>query len=109
MRISARVLPYLKSLCVVSSIILLTGQSFAAIQDWQKSLTLRLNNQSDQEILTSLNDLANTGANWVAITPGWLTDSKTSNNVYPKAGTPSDAKLVYATQQAHNLGLKVML
>ncbi len=100
---------YLKLLVIAFTMVFASFNTHAAIDTWQKSVTLRLNNQDDAYILASLQEAKSANANWISITPGWLTDTKTSSNVESKPGTPSDAKLIYAIQQAHNMGLKVMI
>jgi hypothetical protein len=81
----------------------------AQLLPWQKGVTLRLNNQTQENVTISLQNLSATNANWVAITPGWITESATSSNVARKAGTPTDPILVFTINKAHELGLKVML
>lgn len=81
----------------------------AAVSDWQKGATLRLTNEPKEQVRASLEQLARTGANFVAITPGYLTDSETSTNVDRKERTPSDEILIYTIEQAHALGMQVML
>ncbi len=81
----------------------------ADINSWQKGLTLRLTNENTSDVDASLRTLAETGANYVTITPGWLTDNEKSSNVYRKARTPSDEILIYTIKKAHTMGLKVML
>lgn len=83
------------------------SKAYAAI-DWEhKGITIRLVDQTIPEINKSLDDLKDTGANYVAITPGWHTDDLTSSNVDRKSRTPSDELLVYTIERAHSLGLKV--
>ncbi len=83
--------------------------SNAGIESWQKGLTLRLVNQAKSEVDQSLKWMTANQANFVTITPGWLTDSKTSSNVDRKPRTPTDELLIYTIDKAHSLGLKVML
>lgn len=84
-------------------------KSHAAISEWQKGFTLSLVDQSNSQIDASLEQLAATGANFVAISPGWLTDNKYSSNVVRKSRTPSDEKVRYTIRKAKSLGLKVMI
>lgn len=86
-----------------------TEPALAAVSDWQKGITLRLQNQPQADVLQSLKRIKETGANFISITPGHLTNSKTSSNVDRKPTTPSDELLIYTVQEAHNLGLKVMI
>lgn len=82
---------------------------FALTSNWQKGLTLRLTDQNKSEVDQSLEWMVNDYANFLTITPGWLTDSKTSSNVDRKSRTPSDELLAYTIDKAHSLGMQVML
>ncbi|TSC90759.1 MAG: Uncharacterized protein G01um10142_250 [Parcubacteria group bacterium Gr01-1014_2] len=86
-----------------------SGDISALTSNWQKGLTLRLVNQDKSEVDQSLKWIANDHANFVTITPGWLTDSKTSSNIDRKPRTPSDELLAYTIDKAHSLGLQIML
>ncbi len=101
---------YIFTLFVLVSIALtVPNYSHAAISDWQKGFTLHLNNQANSDVDKALEGIKNTGADYVTFSPGWLTDNKYSTNVYRKAGTTTDEKLVYAIRKAKSLGMKVML
>jgi hypothetical protein len=58
----------------------------------------------------ALADLRATGAEWVSVIVTWYQDDKTSTTIYadPRR-TPSDAAVVHAINEAHRLGLRVML
>lgn len=88
---------------------LIPHKSLAAIDTWQQGFHLRLNNQTTQQIDSSLQELADTGVNYLTISPGWITSSTTSHNVDRKSSTPPDSKVVYTINKAHSLGMKVML
>ncbi len=94
---------------LVCTALIVPNYSHAAISDWQKGLTLHLNNQSNSDVDKALDGIKNTGADYVTFSPGWLTDNKYSTNVYRKDGTTTDEKLVYAIRKAKSLGMKVML
>lgn len=81
----------------------------ASTDNWQKGFTLQLIDQSDSQISKSLEDLAAVGANYVTISPGWVTDNKYSSNVERKSRTPSDYKVRYAIRKAKLLGMDVMI
>ena len=85
------------------------GKVHAGIGDWQKGITLRLIHESQSDVEQSLIDAAATGANYITITPGWVTDNKYSSNVERKDRTPTDEELIFAIEKAHELGMKVML
>jgi hypothetical protein len=58
----------------------------------------------------SLQALQSTGANWIALIVTGYQDSIASTSIdRTHASTPTDADLVHAIDQAHSLGLKVML
>lgn len=62
------------------------------------------------ETIESLRTMKEAGANWVALSPFWYQDSKTSTRMAPhpqKSGT--DASLRAVIRAAKNLGIKVML
>jgi hypothetical protein len=68
--------------------------------DWQKGAVL-LNfgpNPYRPSSREALDALAATGANWVAISPIWYMDEKTSNAIYPDEGkaSPGDASVIQA-------------
>jgi hypothetical protein len=94
---------------LIGSVFGAASSARAAIAEWQQGMTLHLNNQDEADVAASLDQLARTGVNFVALSPGYITDSKTSSNVDRKPGTPSDAILIFAIRKAHALGLDVML
>ena len=57
----------------------------------------------------SLEMLAQTGAEWVAIISTYYQDKYNSKEIFPSERTPSDKSLIHAVNKAHQLGLKVML
>jgi len=62
--------------------------------------------ESDQ----SIQFLAETDANWVAIIVTWYQDTYTDSSVKPDADrTPTDASLMHAIQMIHRLGMSIML
>ncbi len=57
-----------------------------------------------------LGELAQTGANWVAVTPVWFQESYDATEVRPLSGfTPTDDSLRHVIRLAHRLGLRVLL
>jgi hypothetical protein len=79
----------------ILAIVSMTAAVYAAVSDWQRGSILRLTNESEAEVRASLEQLAQIGVNFVAVTPGWLTDTETSSNVERKYRTPSDEIFVY--------------
>jgi len=58
----------------------------------------------------SLVNLAATGANWIAlIVTGYQETVSSTSITYTPPRTPTDADLIHAIEQAHSLGMKVML
>ena len=57
----------------------------------------------------ALANLADTGADWIALIVTHYQDTISSTTIYTTTSTPTDADLVHAIAQAHSLGLKVML
>lgn len=49
------------------------------------------------------------GTTWVAIIPTWYQDKCSTNRIYPTDSTPSDASVKRIIQEAHSLGMKVMM
>ncbi|MGQ9628765.1 MAG: glycoside hydrolase family 113 [bacterium] len=77
------------------------GVSFAAW--WHDAF---LTSESD----LSLRNIKDTGAEWVSIVPTWYQDDKTSTNIYRDIWRSlSDESVIHAIDEAHRLGLKVML
>ncbi|MFZ5424346.1 MAG: glycoside hydrolase family 113 [Patescibacteria group bacterium] len=81
----------------------------AATNTWQKGLTLRLTNESQKDVEASIVQMAETGANYLTITPGYEVDNKYASNVDPKSRTPSDEILIFAINKAHELDMQVMI
>jgi len=57
----------------------------------------------------ALAHLADTGAEWIALIVTQYQDNVDVTTIYANASTPTDADLIHVIQEAHNLGLKVML
>ncbi len=57
----------------------------------------------------ALAHLRATGANWISLLVTQYQDAITSTTIYTKTATPLDADLIHVIDQAHRLGLKVML
>jgi hypothetical protein len=57
----------------------------------------------------ALANLKATGANWIALIVTQYQDDLDTTAIYPTAETPTDAEVVQAINQAHALGLKIML
>lgn len=57
----------------------------------------------------ALANLAGTGADWISLIVTQYQDSISSTVIYSTTATPTDADLIHAITQAHDLGLKVML
>jgi hypothetical protein len=57
----------------------------------------------------SLANLASTGANWISLIVTGYQETFTSTTIFTTTATPTDADLIHAITQAHNLELKVML
>lgn len=70
---------------------------------WEKE---RYNSQHSDK---SLETLAQTGAEWVAIITTYYQDKYNSKQIFPTEKTPSDKSLIHAINKAHRLGLGVML
>ncbi len=70
---------------------------------WQKERYLSA--YSDK----SLEMLAQTGAEWVEIVTTYYQQKFNSVKIFPTDKTPSDASIIHVINQAHQLGLKVML
>ncbi|MBI4128474.1 MAG: PQQ-dependent sugar dehydrogenase [Parcubacteria group bacterium] len=93
----------------VITFLLLPVSASAAVDSWQQGVTLRLRSQPRADVDAELRIIADDGVNFLTITPGWATDSLTSSNVYRKSTTPPDDLLIYTIDQAHTLGMRVML
>ena len=57
----------------------------------------------------SLKAVSKTGANWVSILTTWYQDKCYNTDIHPTEKTPSDENVIHAIQQAHSLGMKVMI
>lgn len=58
---------------------------------------------------THLGQIADSGAGWVQLNPTWFQDSPRDAEILAGEETPSDASLVAAVAEAHDVGLRVML
>jgi hypothetical protein len=87
------------------------------LQYWQfqKGMTFEDSNNTNQTICEcqeqqSLEALAATGTNWVAVTVVWYQSTYTNSSLQPDASrTPTDATLIHLIQTIHALGMRVML
>ncbi|HZS46983.1 MAG TPA: glycoside hydrolase TIM-barrel-like domain-containing protein [Blastocatellia bacterium] len=86
---------------------------FADINSWERGVAVVSFSRDNLGTATSdasLEQLAATGANYVSLVPGWVSNSRFDSNIFPDPNTtPSDAALVHAIQKAHQLGLRVMI
>jgi hypothetical protein len=57
----------------------------------------------------SLTELKDDGPNWLGLIVTRYQDTITSTMIYSSPGTPTDEDLVHVINQAHSLGMKVML
>src|SRR3989344_5541849 len=99
-------------LLVLSSMnLLFNGNVYADISstDWQKGVTFHLLNETNSDVDDSVAKIKEAGANFMTISPGWITDSTTSSNVDRKSRTPTDSLVTYTINKARSLGLKVMV
>lgn len=99
-------------ICVTLILYPLNSAQAATLEpiNWeQKGITIRLVDETIEQVNTSLSELTETGANYVTVTPGWHTDNTTSSNVDRKDRTPSDELLAYTIEKAHAMGLKVFI
>lgn len=101
---------------ILAAIILLParqGQPAARAQDeLQQGIsyaTWWAGNFSTPDADLSLARLADTGANWVSIVVTQYQDNVNSTAIAPTDGSPTDADVIHAIAEAHDLGLKVML
>ena len=76
------------------------GMSYAA---WSAGAYLLPDSDS------SLEHLAETGANWIALIVTCYQDNLASVQVAANEATPTDAGLIHVLRQAHGMGLRVML
>ena len=84
----------------------------AAITDWEKGVSVVPTSPTDfagPEMLQSLQELQRTGANFATLNVPYAQDDATSTQIYPGPTTPTDAALVTAITEAHNLGLQVQI
>lgn len=61
---------------------------------------------SSRESIKVVKDI---GTTWVAIIPTWYQDKCSTNRMYPTENSPSDASVISIINEAHALGMKVML
>ena len=64
---------------------------------------------SSNSSIESIKVVKDIGTTWVAITPTWYQDKCSTNRIYPTDSTPSDASVIRIINEAHLLGMKVML
>ncbi len=57
----------------------------------------------------SLENLADTGANWMSLLTTQYQETISSTTIFTKDNSPTDADLEHVIEKAHELGLKVML
>ncbi|MBI4128772.1 MAG: glycoside hydrolase TIM-barrel-like domain-containing protein [Parcubacteria group bacterium] len=95
--------------CLVLLMIARPSAAYASLASWQKGFTLRLQQQSQEDVARSLQSLAGIGANYVIISPGWYIGSPTATEIERKPSTPSDDLLAFALETARSLGLHTML
>ncbi len=76
------------------------GMSFAA---WWPGL------YSSADADQALAELKENGANWISLIVTRYQDTIASTTIYAAPGTPADADLLHVINQAHSLGMKVML
>jgi hypothetical protein len=106
-----------KAVTFITTALFLTWQgifcsAFSAQDDFQKGMCFvswekerYLSDYSDR----SLERLAATGTEWVAIVTTWYQEKFDAKKISANAKTPSDASIIHAIKKAHQLGLKVML
>ena len=76
------------------------GMSYAT---WDKDKFA--SSYSDQ----SLERLAETGTEYIAICPTYYQQKRNTTRIFPTEQSPSDASVMHAIKKAHELGIKVML
>jgi len=57
----------------------------------------------------SLEEMARTGTEWVALTINWYQDKCYTTSIFSTEKTPSDLSLIHAIDKIHSLGMKVLL
>jgi hypothetical protein len=57
----------------------------------------------------ALSELRDDGVDWISLLVTWYQDTYTSTTIYAAPNTPTDEDLLHAINQAHSLGMKVML
>jgi len=57
----------------------------------------------------SLKAAADIGTKWIAVIPTWYQDKCSTNRIYSTDSSPSDASVINVINEAHSLGMKVML
>ena len=111
-------------LCILSPLILLMllipslllldiGQSHAKLADEkQQGMSFAAwwsGAYSSPDADQALIELKDDGANWISLIVTRYQDTITSTTIYTTTGTPTDEDLVHAINQAHSLGMNVML
>ncbi len=99
-------------LCTVQFAVIAISPAQAAVSDWQKGATMVPVSSTDfgsGSFLQSLQNLKNTGANYVALIVPYYQSNPYSTDIAPGYNTPTDASLAAAIDQAHALGMRVTL
>jgi hypothetical protein len=90
-----------------------TGEAHAALPDGkQKGMTFAAwwpGEYSTPDADQALAELKDDGPNWLALIVTRYQDTIASTAIYSAPGTPTDEDLVHVINQAHSLGMKVML
>ncbi len=92
--------------------IIFTGPVQGAEASFQKGIcyvTWEKERYSSANSDKSLENLAQTGAQWVQIVTAYYQYKYNSKEIFPSEKTPSDASLIHAIKRAQALGMKVML
>lgn len=100
----------------ILALILLSLSGFAEAADAESSfqkgmcfVTWEKERYSSSHTDNSLEMLAGTGTEWIAIVTTYYQDEYNSQQIFPTEKTPSDRSLIHVINKAHKLGLKVML
>jgi hypothetical protein len=101
--------------CLFLLVLFLSGvaSSNASVRDWERGIAIT--SESPDQLLSPSSDAvitraAQIGANFISLSPTWYQNDEGSIFVQPRQETTiSDAALIHAIQQAHKVGLKVMV
>ncbi|MFA5410949.1 MAG: hypothetical protein WC321_03705 [Candidatus Omnitrophota bacterium] len=102
----------MKILLVLLSLMIFTETSGAQEVSFQKGISYvawEKERYASEHSDKSLEMLAETGAEWVAIIPTWYQEKFDSTRLFATEKTSSDRSLIHVINKAHTLGLKVML